>query len=414
MRIAFLYGGFSLGQRPFNFDDLYGDARGLTGSELSCLEYAKAMAARGHEVKLVVGQAMEPRRIGELDVQQLDDPRCTDGYDVVYSWNEPNLLSEVAPSALRVVNQQLNDFAYCNPGWEEWADLITSPSAHHLAFLQKQAPKVKAWEVVANGCDPTMYREGRRVPGRVVWASSADRGLHRLLEMWPDIKRAVPHATLKCFYNFQPAPFDHLEAPGPNVHPDLLEIAQRKRYIRYAMGKLSGERWGVEHVGSVSRERMRAEFEKGEVLAYPCDTIRYTEGFSVTTMEACASGCLPIITDVDALGQIYGGAVPMAHMSLPMSVGLSDGTSHDVPGGFTVATKHHFLDLVTAGLTNPEWRADQAGLCRMLAEQHAWPVLAARLEAILLGALQKRGASSATNGSPKKKKKMHRAASAQR
>lgn len=388
MRIAFLYGKFSIGPRPFNFDRIYDDPRGLTGSELSCLEYAKAMAARGHDVLFLVGQETHERELDGVKIQPLDSPRRVEGYDVVYSWNEPNLLEEVAPGPLRVVNQQLNDFGYCKPGWEGWTDLVTSPSAHHLAFLQKQAPGVRAWEVMPNGCDPTQYRQDNREPGRVIWASSADRGLHRLLEMWPAIKRAVPHATLKCFYNFRAEPFDMLEQPSEHVHPDLLEIAQRKRYIRYAMSRLQGERWGVEHVGSVSRDRMKREFERSEVLAYPCDTIRYTEGFSVTTMEACASGCLPVITNVDALGQIYGHAAPMANMALPF---VDPTTGTEFAGGFVETARLRFFDLVVRGLTDPDWRAERVALCRMLAEQHAWPVLAERLECILQTALQKRG-----------------------
>jgi glycosyltransferase involved in cell wall biosynthesis len=382
MRIAFLYGKFSIGPRPLDFDHLYDSPRGLTGSELSCIEYARAMKARGHEVVLVVGQPMARREWQGLDVRQLDSPRVVEDCDVVYSWNEPNLFFEVAPGPLRVVNQQLNDFAYCRAGWEHHVDLVTSPSAHHLAYLQKQAPGVKAWEVMPNGCDPTQYASDRRVPGRVIWASSADRGLHLLLSMWPEIKQRVAHASLRCFYHFEPAHFDDYEAVGQNVHPDLLEIAQRKRYIRYAMGKLAGPTWDVEHVGSVSRERMAREFEQAEVLAYPCDTIRYTEGFSVTTMEACASGCLPIITDIDALGQIYGGAAPMV----------------PVANGFTKNARVEFVELVVRGLANEDWRDEQASLARMLAEQHAWPVLAERLEKMLQRELAKRAP-------PKKTKK---------
>ena len=363
MRIAFLYGKFSLGNRPLDFDNLYTDPRGLTGSELSCVEYAQAMQRRGHDVSLLVGQPQAAREWRGIQVRQLDNPKAVFDQDVVYAWNEPNLFFEVpAGGPIRIVNQQLNDFAYCQPGWEEHVDIVTSPSAHHMAFLQKQAPNVKAWAVQPNGCDPTQYAHDKRIDGRVIWASSADRGLHRLLEMWPEIKRCVPHASLRCFYNFQAADFDNYEAIGPNVHPDLLEIAQRKRYIRYAMGKLAGPKWDVEHVGSVSRDRMREEFEHAQVLAYPCDTIRYTEGFSVTTLEACASGCLPIITDIDALGQIYGHAAPMTK-----------------PG----FQRDEFVDLVVQGLTDSGWRTEHVVECRGLAESYAWDTLAEHLERLV-------------------------------
>jgi hypothetical protein len=369
MRLAFLYGRFSLGPRPIDFDQLYSAPRGLTGSELSCVEYALAMKARGHDVMLIAGQPMEARDWRGIKIRQLDNPRLVDGYDAVLSWNEPDLLREVDEGPLRLVNQQLNDFAYCRPEWWEHVDVVTSPSAHHLEFLKGQAPSVKSWTVLPNGCDPSQYDiSAPRVPGRVIWASSADRGLHRLLEAWPTIKTRVSHASLRCFYNFQPADFDDYEVTSPHVQPDLLEIAQRKRYIQHAMSRLTGPRWDVQHVGSVSRDRMRREFEQAVVLGYPCDTIRYTEGFSVTTMEACASGCLPVITDVDSLGHIYGSAAPMVHHS----------GSALLPSAMDA-----FVELVVRGLTDEAWRAEQVAACRALAAKHAWPVLAEKLEGIL-------------------------------
>lgn len=379
MKLAFLYGNFSLGNRPFDFENLYTAPRGLTGSELSCLEYALSMRDRGHDVMLVVGQPIEPFTWRGIEVRPARDPRITDGMDAVLSWNEPDMLRDVAPGIFRLVNQQLNDFAYCIPGWEEFVDITTSPSAHHLEFLKKQAPSVRAWDVLPNGCNPEMYEEGHRVPGRVIWASSADRGLHRLLEAWPRIKARVPNASLRCFYNFQPADFDEYEVIGPNVHPDLLEIAQRKRYIQYAAARLSDPKWDVEHVGSVGRGRMRMEFEHAVVLGYAADTIRYTEGFSVTSMEACASGCLPVLTDIDSLGHIYGEAAPMVRLE-----------------GKTFGGEHldEFVELVVRGLTDEAWRAENVAKARELAARHAWPVLAEQLEGILTrGIIMKSSAS---------------------
>lgn len=379
MKIAFLYGKFSIGQRPLDFTKLYTSPRGLTGSELSCLEYARAMKRRGHDVMLVVGQDPGVSSWEGMPVHPLVSPRVVDGCDVVYSWNEPDLLREISPGPLRLTNQQLNDFGYCQPGWEEHVDMVTSPCAHHRDYLAKLAPNVKAWGVMPNGCDPTLYREGERVPGRVIWASSSDRGLHRLLEVWPFIKERAPHATLRAFYHFSPAHFDDYEKAGQHVHPDLLEIAQRKRYVRYAMAKLTAGNFGVEHVGSVSREQMAEEWSRAQVLGYSCETIRYTEGFSVTSMEACASGCLPVLTDVDSLGHIYGGAAPTVHLT---------------GARFDAATLREFADLVIEGLVNEDWRATHVARCRALAQEHAWSVLAERLENLVAPLLRSKSHKS--------------------
>src|SRR6185295_7401130 len=52
MKICFIYGAFSIGARPIRIAELETSKRGLTGSELSCFMYAKAMAERGHDVTL--------------------------------------------------------------------------------------------------------------------------------------------------------------------------------------------------------------------------------------------------------------------------------------------------------------------------------------------------------------------------
>ena len=46
------------------------------------------------------------------------------------------------------------------------------------------------------------------------------------------------------------------------------------------------------------------------VLAYPCDPIRYTEGFGVSALDAAAAGCHVMITDADALPSVHGGHLP--------------------------------------------------------------------------------------------------------
>src|SRR3990167_9624676 len=107
MRVAFLYGRFSLGQRPFDFDNLYTADRGLTGSEISCIEYALAMQVRGHEVSLVIGQNIEPRDWRGIKVFPAKDPHVVDGCDAVCSWNEPDLFRELSPGPLRLMNQPL-------------------------------------------------------------------------------------------------------------------------------------------------------------------------------------------------------------------------------------------------------------------------------------------------------------------
>lgn len=370
MKIAFVYGPISIGPRPIDFgSELEGtlerSSRGLTGSELSCIQVALACARRGHEVWFYTVQpegSPTRRRWRGLELCTIEQ-RCSidASFDAVCAWNEPDMLRGMPVSAVRLVNQQLNDFMYCAPDFDAAVDVYTSPSADHLKFIAPQTPSPGKWLVFPNGCDPAAYPEVDRIPGRVIWASSADRGLHLLLQAWPVIKYAVPHASLRCFYNFNYGELEKFEGDGVHVD-DMYEVAQRVRYIKYAVERLRD--FDVEHVGSVSREQIAREFSQSVVLGYPCETVRYSEGFSVTTMEACASGVLPVIGAADALGHIYGEVVPT--VPFPPSQHMGE-----------------FCELVVRGLTDVAWRSEWTQKSRAFARGFSWDILAEKFEDIL-------------------------------
>ena len=187
LKIAFVYGPFTLAGRLIDFNTLWDSPRGLTGSELSCICFAREMARMGHQVSLFVQGPNAPefdgvplREFGNLAGESY-------GYDAVCAWNEPDVLRAVAPGVLRLVNQQLNDFGYCRPGFDDFVDVYTSPSQSHMEYIRSHTPSPHKWTVLPNGCDPNQYDPALKVPGRVVYASSPDRGLHLLMQAWPSI-----------------------------------------------------------------------------------------------------------------------------------------------------------------------------------------------------------------------------------
>jgi glycosyltransferase involved in cell wall biosynthesis len=125
----------------------------------------------------------------------------------------------------------------------------------------------------------------------------------------------------------------------------------------------------VELVGPVSRNQMIEEMSEAQVLAYPCDPYTWTEGFSVTTMEACAAGCVPVITDADALGEIYGEVVPMVRR---YACGRMD--------------TEGYVELVVRALNDAKWRKRVVSDTAELAKGYAWPVVAERLERMIKAA----------------------------
>jgi glycosyltransferase involved in cell wall biosynthesis len=153
---------------------------------------------------------------------------------------------------------------------------------------------------------PSTWRA--REEGSMVWCSSPDRGLHHILGLMPDIQEQVPRASLKIFYRLDP----WIARVENDEHFPVQK--KRARYIRECLEKLgrNGEN-GVTVLGPRLNREVVEALTGAELLPYSCDTERFTEGFSVSILDACASGALPLISDVDAIGDIYGGIARVIH-----------------------------------------------------------------------------------------------------
>jgi glycosyltransferase involved in cell wall biosynthesis len=231
-----------------------------------------------------------------------------------------------------------------------------------MEHLKKSAPKPEKWQVLPLGCDPTLYQD-RRVPGRVIWISSADRGLHWLLSQWPTIKKAVPEANLRIFYHFSYGSILDIEPNSTTDHPHVVEMGQRLRYIRETVERLKP--LGVEHVKSVSRDQITKELNEASVFAFSADTVAFTEGFSVSTMESHASYTVPVITGVDCLGSIYNDSGAVVIPS-PVRDHLPEFTAN-----------------VIKGLTDREFADSIISKCKMFAERHTWTKIAEGMDQII-------------------------------
>jgi glycosyltransferase involved in cell wall biosynthesis len=356
LRIAAKYGLFaSRIHGPFDVPGLF-SKRGLTGSESCFFNVVRGLAERGHQVDATcdtgVGVAQPWNGAMVYPVDQPLDPT----YDAYLAWNEPNLFHGTPRDKLRVCVQQLNDFSsYTHAGFDEQVDLYVMPSNTHREYLCRLEPITPGkTRVIPNSINLDMLeglpqRNGKR---DLIWCSSPDRGLHILLTIFPEIRKRVPDATLKIFYRFKPW-FDHVK--------DIdTESGARARQI----GELLNQP-GVELIDSVPNQQMYRELAQARALAYTCDTISFTEGFSVSIMDACATGCVPIISDVDALYEIYKDAALI------------------VPGR-PRDTGHEWINLLTEVLLNDQFAAAASERARNFARFFDRKIIAAQFEKLLL------------------------------
>ena len=374
MKIAFAYGSELLGNRALDFRNLWTDKRGMTGSESSLLILAAQLSLLGHEVTLFIPSPNESQfsgvRLRDLGAM----PRESGEFDVVVSfiWSRYLMPPYVTKSEVVRVNfQTCNSFDYEEEHFEDHVDLFLSPSETHRAYMEPWTVTVgDKWKVLRLGCFTDDYGVAEKVPGRVAWISSPDRGLHHVLhpDVWPKIKEAVPDAELRIFYFGLEGYIGWAAGLTDESEPylDRREHGRRARIIRDGLTYP-----GVRVMGSTSREDMRRELSEAMVLAFPCDTVLWSEGFSCSTLEGCAAGAVPVLAACDAIGDVYRGACPI----VPSSAG-----------------EHlaEWRDTVIALLTDPAGHRLWQERAREFAEKHDYRDIARDLERMLLEEVERK------------------------
>lgn len=158
--------------------------------------------------------------------------------------------------------------------------------------------------IVPNGLDVDDYRASpHRVPGRVVFLGRDDprKGLDVLLQAWIAVRAAAPTAELRV------------------VGAERSEVSD-----------------GVVFLGRVDEETKRREL--GEAALF-CAPNLGGESFGIVLVEAMASGCVPVVSDLEAFAAVVGDVghrVPVGDAAA-LAAALIDALADDGPSSSDVA-----------------------------------------------------------------------------
>lgn len=142
----------------------------------------------------------------------------------------------------------------------------------HKETIKSKYGIEKPIEVIGNAIDrKTFTGNTNKVRDSFIYSSAAERGLYRLLSMWPEVRLELPNATLNVF------------CPGysqPNV-----------------------ESWpeGVTYHGTASQQELHEWQEKSEYWLHPTD---YEETYCITALEMQYAKVIPVTTNVAALNEV--------------------------------------------------------------------------------------------------------------
>lgn len=122
---------------------------------------------------------------------------------------------------------------------------------------------------------------------KCVYASSPDRGLDVLLELWPEIRAKSKDAHLHVFYGFSKT-YDML-------HRDRENMMQYKEHIMKML-----EQDGVHYHGKVAHPELHDHFMSAGLWLYPT---YFTEISCITAMKCQAAGAIPVTMALAALDE---------------------------------------------------------------------------------------------------------------
>ena len=178
------------------------------------------------------------------------------------------------------------------------------------------------WLISSNGIDAEVEvdKEIQKVPGRCLYIATPERGLENLLNIWPEIKARVPHATLHLYSSF---------IGWGTSHEENEKMCD---YI-YNMARNLAELGVTNYRHASPREIRRAQLE-ADCYLYPTD---FYETCCMSVLESMYAGAIPVTTTRGAL----------------LEKVLNEVTGYTVPayGGETSRYRKLFADVAVRALT---------------------------------------------------------------
>lgn len=269
---------------------------GIGGSETAAYQMAKRLSALGHKVKMYNGCGPHGEGIYDgveyYQSHKYQDIKC----DILIVSRRADMLDDKYTVQAKIKLLWVHDIFALNAtnALLLKADRILALSNWHKQNLINYHT-VHADQIITtrNGIDLTRFdKKVDRDRYKCVNSSSPDRSWPALLNIWPEIKKRVPQASLHLYYGFKNWKFAAQFQPG---HSELINRLEQQIQNLKSLDVIFHDR--------VSQEQLAEEFLGAGCLLYPT---WFSETSYIGGMEAQAAGLRIITSPIAAINDTIG------------------------------------------------------------------------------------------------------------
>lgn len=263
---------------------------GIGGSEEAIIRLAPKLAKLGYKV---VVYAKPGSRTGLYDGvmwRNFWDWNSEDTFDIFVAWRAPFIFEKriKARKTYLWLHDVMEEGEFGANRLKHIDKVIVLSKYHRSLFPMIPENKIL---LSANGIDTEQFYELdnklERDPHKLIYASSHVRGLAYLYKIWPDVKKAVPDATLDVYYGRES--YDKVHKGNP----------ERIKWMDDMINKAE-ELDGVIDHGKVSQETIIEQSFKSGIWPYPCP---FPEIYCITAIKSQAAGAVPVASNYAALDE---------------------------------------------------------------------------------------------------------------
>lgn len=264
--------------------------KGIGGSEEKLIEFARALAGRGHEVRVYMnGVHGAFDNVYYLPHKMFNPMQKTDLYVSFKAGH--TLLNTI--NAERVahwtteIEAEWPKFLLGNVG------KVFTISKYHNARMRPESDKIQPIYLWAD-LERLDKNQVPKEKGTMLYASSFDRGLEELLTHWPKIKEKLGVHTLNVTY-------------GWDFMVNLLKANPRLNSWKVKMDGLLKQE-GVNLIGRLSNDDMCKQYWKNEYWVLPLNNPD-SELFCINAIKAQYCNAIPVVRKIGALQETVGECI---------------------------------------------------------------------------------------------------------